>query len=42
MPFIEEEIVVRYYFQPDGVKLRLRYDTQLREALRRAASFKFE
>ncbi len=42
VPFIEEEIVVRYYFQPDGVKLRLRYDTQLREALRRAASFKFE
>ena len=42
VPFIEEEIVVRYYYQPDGVKLRLRYDTQLAEALRQAASFKFE
>ena len=42
VPFIEEEIVVRYYFQPDGVKLRLRYDTQLRDALRRAKDFKFE
>ena len=42
VPFIEEEIVVRYYFQPDGVKLRLRYDTQLRQALRRAKDFKFD
>ena len=33
VPFIEEEIVVRYYFQEAGVKLRLRYDTQLKEAL---------
>ncbi len=33
IPFIEEEIVVRYYFQEAGVKLRLRYDTQLKEAL---------
>jgi len=41
VPFIEEEIVVRYYYQPDGVKLRLRYDSQLSEALRQAAVFKF-
>ncbi len=41
VPFIEEEIVVRYYYQPDGVKLRLRYDSQLSEALRQAAGFKF-
>ena len=41
IPFIEEEIVVRYFFQPDGIKLRLRYDTQLQEALRRASSFSF-
>ena len=33
VPFIEEEIVVRYYFQEAGVKVRLRYDTQLKEAL---------
>ncbi|MBR4809736.1 MAG: S41 family peptidase [Bacteroidales bacterium] len=42
IPFIEEEIVVRYYFSPDGVLVRLRYDDQLREALRKAAGFKFE
>ena len=42
VPFIEEEIVVRYYLQPDGVKLRVRYDTQLREALRKAKGFKCE
>lgn len=33
VPFIEEEIVVRYYFQPSGIKVRLRTDTQLHEAL---------
>ena len=33
VPFIEEEIAVRYYFQEAGVKVRLRYDDQLREAL---------
>ena len=33
LPFIEEEIVVRYYFQEAGVKIRLRYDDQLKEAL---------
>ena len=33
IPFIEEEIVVRYYFQEAGIKVRLRYDDQLRQAL---------
>lgn len=33
IPFIEEEIVTRYYYQEAGVKIRLRYDDQLREAL---------
>ena len=32
-PFLEEEIVVRYYFQEAGARLRLRYDDQLRTAL---------
>ena len=33
IPFIEEEIVTRYWFQEAGIKVRLRYDTQLKEAL---------
>ena len=33
IPFIEEEIVVRYYFPEPGIKVRLRTDEQLREAL---------
>ena len=33
IPFIEEELVVRYQYQRAGVKLRLRYDTQLQEAI---------
>ena len=33
VPFIEEEIVVRYHFQEAGIKVRLRYDDQLKEAL---------
>ncbi len=33
IPFIEEEIAVRYYFQEAGIQVRLRYDTQLRTAL---------
>ncbi len=33
VPFLEEEIVIRYYYQQAGVKVRLRYDDQLREAL---------
>ena len=33
IPFIEEEIATRYYFQQGGIRVRLRYDEQLREAL---------
>lgn len=33
IPFIEEEIAVRYYFQEAGIQVRLRYDTQLKQAL---------
>lgn len=33
VPFIEEEIAVRYYFQEAGYAIRLRYDTQLQTAL---------
>ena len=33
VPFIEEEIMVRYFFQEAGIKTRLRYDDQLKEAL---------
>lgn len=33
VPFIEEEIAVRYYFQEAGVQVRLRYDDQLKKAL---------
>ena len=33
IPFIEEEIAVRYYFQEAGIKIRIRYDDALREAL---------
>ena len=33
LPFIEEEIAVRYYYQEAGVYVRLRYDTQLKQAL---------
>ena len=37
IPFIEEEIAVRYWFQESGIKVRLRYDDQLREALTKPA-----
>ena len=33
IPFIEEEIAVRYYFQEAGIEVRLRTDEQLKEAL---------
>ena len=33
IPWIEEEIAVRYYYQEGGIKVRLRYDKQLEEAL---------
>lgn len=32
-PLLEEEIAVRYYYQAAGIKIRLRTDTQLKEAL---------
>jgi carboxyl-terminal processing protease len=37
VPFIEEEIAVRSWFQEAGVKVRLRYDDQLKEALTKPA-----
>ena len=37
VPFIEEEIAVRYWFQEAGIKVRLRYDDQLTEALTKPA-----
>ena len=37
MPFIEEEIAVRYWFQEAGIKVRLRTDDQLKEALTKPA-----
>jgi carboxyl-terminal processing protease len=33
VPLIEEEIVTRYYYQEAGVKIRLRYDDELKDAL---------
>lgn len=33
VPFIEEEIAVRYYFQQAGIRIRIRYDEQLKKAL---------
>lgn len=37
IPFIEEEIATRYWFQEAGVQIRLRYDRQLKEALAKVA-----
>lgn len=34
IPFLEEEIAVRYYYQEAGIKVRIRYDKQLEEALK--------
>lgn len=39
IPFIEEEQAVRYWFQEAGIKVRLRYDNQLKEALKTPTSF---
>lgn len=39
IPFIEEELAVRYWFQEAGIKVRLRYDNQLKEALKTPTSF---
>lgn len=33
IPFIEEEIAVRYWYQEAGIKIRIRYDEQLAKAL---------
>jgi carboxyl-terminal processing protease len=33
LPWIEEEIAVRYHYQEAGIQVRLRYDKQLQEAL---------
>ena len=33
IPFIEEELATRYWFQSEAVKVRLRYDDQLKKAL---------
>ena len=33
IPWIEEEIAVRYYYQSAGIKIRLRYDRQVKDAL---------
>ena len=37
IPFIEEEIVVRYYFQEAGIQIRIRYDEQLHQSLKQPA-----
>ena len=37
VPFIEEEIAVRYWFQEAGIKVRLRTDDQLKEAITKPA-----
>ena len=37
VPFLEEEIAVRYWFQKAGIQVRLRYDRQLQEARRQPA-----
>lgn len=33
VPFIEQEIITRYHFAPEGVKIRIRYDDVLKAAL---------
>ena len=39
VPFIEEELATRYWFQEAGVKVRLRYDEQLKKALKAPLPF---
>lgn len=39
IPFIEEEIATRYWYQEAGVKIRLRYDEQLKKALKTKTQF---
>ena len=38
IPFIEEEIATRFWFQEAGVKVRLRYDEQLKNALEKTTN----
>ena len=38
IPFIEEELATRYWFQEAGVQIRLRYDEQLEKALKLLAT----
>ncbi len=33
IPFIEEELAVRYYYQGAGVQIRLRYDNVLKKLI---------
>lgn len=35
LPILEEEVAVRYYFQAAGIKVRIRTDVQLKEAVSR-------
>ena len=39
IPFIEEELATRYWFQEAGVQIRLRYDEQLKKALKAPLPF---
>lgn len=39
IPFIEEELATRYWFQEAGIKVRLRYDKQLQKALETPMTF---
>ena len=39
VPFREEELATRYWFQEAGVKVRLRYDDQLKKALKAPLPF---
>lgn len=34
IPYIEEELAIRYWFQEAGIQVRLRYDQQLKDALK--------
>lgn len=42
IPFIEEELATRYWFQEAGVKIRLRYDEQLKTALNTSVEHVYE
>ena len=33
IPFLEEELVTRYWYQEEGIKIRLRHDKQLKKAM---------